>query len=90
MSCHGFIILLLLIIINILNLQHHTPAAPAPVHSRGEHRDPDCSLKHLIGGYDDYDYYGDYDYHDDYDYYGDYDYHDDYDYYGDYDYHGDY
>jgi len=29
--------------------QHHTPAAPAPVHSRGEHRDPDCSLKHLIG-----------------------------------------
>ena len=62
MSCHGFIILPLII---ILNLQHHTPAAPAPVHSRGEHRDPDCSLKHLIGGYDDYDY-GDYDYHGDY------------------------
>jgi len=29
--------------------QQHQPAAPAPVHSRGEHRDPDCSLKHLIG-----------------------------------------
>jgi len=29
--------------------QQHQPAAPAPVHSRGEHREPDCSLKHLIG-----------------------------------------
>ena len=32
-----------------LSLQPVPAVSPAPLHSKGEAREPDCSLKHLIG-----------------------------------------